>query len=84
MSAINRKSHSVKKYSNYSSTFHENEENDHVHVFVRRDALLELKNIVNKTNQDPDFNIENISPKEISTIFNILATCGILDEERKH
>ena len=63
---------------------HENDENDHVQVFVRREALIELKNIVNKANLDSGFDTENVSPKEMSTICNILATCGILDSEKKN
>ena len=84
VSAKNNRSQSAKKYSNYSSTLHEKEENGYVQVFVRREALIDLQNVVNKVNQDSGFNVENMSPNEMSAICSILANCGILNEETKN
>ena len=84
VSAKNNRSQSVKKYSNYSSILHEKEENGYVQVFVRREALINLQNVVNKVNQDSGFNVENMSPNEMSAICSILANCGILNEDSKN
>ena len=85
MTSANKRTQSVNKYSNHSSTLHENEENGHVHVLIRKEALVELKNIINKANrEEAGFDIENISPNEMSTLCNILANCGIFGQETKH
>ena len=84
VTSVNKRTQSVNKYSNHSSTLHENEENGHVHVLIRKEALVELKNIINKANkEDAGFDIENISPNEMSTLCNILANCGIFGQETK-
>ena len=81
---MNKRTQSVNKYSNRSSTLHENEENGHVQILIRKEALVELKNIINKANkEDAGFDIENISPNEMSTICSILANCGIFGEENR-
>ena len=75
----------MNKYSNHTSTLHENEENGHVHVMIKKEALVELRNIINKTNkEDNGFDMENISPNEMSTLCNILANCGIFGDTRKY
>ena len=82
---MNKRAQSVNKYSNRSSTLHENEENGHVQILIRKEALVELKNVINKANrEDAGFDIENLNPNEMSTICNILANCGIFGEEKKH
>ena len=89
MSATNKRSKSLKNYSNSnpSKTLHENEENGYVQVFVRKEALVELQNIVNgiqnKGDEVSGLDIENISPNEMSTICSILSNCGILHEPTK-
>ena len=83
--SANKRTPSVNKYSNHTSTLHENEENGHVHVMIKKEALVELKNIINKTNkEDNGFDMENISPNEMSTLCNILANCGIFGDTKKY
>ena len=87
VSAVNKRSQSVRKYSNRSETLHENEENGYVQVLIRKEELVELQNIVNgvQNKADPDSRLdaENVSPNQIATICNILAKCGILNEATK-
>ena len=78
----------MKKYSNRSATLHENEENGYVQVFIRKEAMVELQNILNNkynaTNNESGLDMENISPGEMTTLCNILANCGILNEATKY
>ena len=89
MSVTNKRSKSLRNYPNPnpSTTLDENEENGYVQVFVRKEALVELQNIVNgiqnKGEEDSGLDIENISPNEMSTICSILSNCGILHEPTK-
>ena len=87
MSVSNKRSRSMKKCSDCSSTLHENEENGYIQVVVRKEALLELQNVVNglknKVGQDADVGTENLSPNEMATLCNLLVTCGIVNESTK-
>lgn len=87
MSVSNKRSRSMKKCSDCSSTLHENEENGYIQVVVRKEALLELQKVVNglksKVGQDADVGTENLSPNEMATLCNLLVTCGIVNESTK-
>ena len=69
------------------SWVHENEENGYIQVVVRKEALLELQNVVNglksKVGQDADVGSEKLSPNEMATLCNLLVTCGIVNESTK-